>query len=172
MTNEFVAAFEQSHLHPQEVNVAGKLSADKMLVGALDSACNRTCTGTEWLNNYLRCLRDAPEEVRGLVKSHKEYETFKFGNGGTQVSVARWRLPMQLDGSIICFWTSLVPVPSLGLLLGRDFLEAIGADMHFAHRTLRCEHLTGKPIALKQLAAGHFLLPLVPIWFVFEEQFT
>ena len=162
MTNEFVAAFEQSHLHPQEVNVAGKLSADKMLVGALDSACNRTCTGTEWLNNYLRCLRDAPEEVRGLVKSHKEYETFKFGNGGTQVSVARWRLPMQLDGSIICFWTSLVPVPSLGLLLGRDFLEAIGADMHFAHRTLRCEHLTGKPISLKQLAAGHFLLPLVP----------
>ncbi|CAK9054047.1 Teneurin-3, partial [Durusdinium trenchii] len=162
MTNEFVAAFEQSHLHPQEVNVAGKLSADKMLVGALDSACNRTCTGTEWLNNYLRCLRDAPEEVRGLVKSHKEYETFKFGNGGTQVSVARWRLPMQLDGSIICFWTALVPVPSLGLLLGRDFLEAIGADMHFAHRTLRCEHLTGKPISLKQLAAGHFLLPLVP----------
>ncbi|CAK8990108.1 unnamed protein product [Durusdinium trenchii] len=144
-------------LRQSGVNVAGKLSADKMLVGALDSACNRTCTGTEWLNNYLRCLRDAPEEVRGLVKSHKEYETFKFGNGGTQVSVARWRLPMQLDGSIICFWTSLVPVPSLGLLLGRDFLEAIGADMHFAHRTLRCEHLTGKPIALKQLAAGNLL---------------
>ncbi|CAK9097696.1 Fucoxanthin-chlorophyll a-c binding protein F [Durusdinium trenchii] len=109
-------------LRQSGVNVAGKLSADKMLVGALDSACNRTCTGTEWLNNYLRCLRDAPEEVRGLVKSHKEYETFKFGNG-------------------------------------RDFLEAIGADMHFAHRTLRCEHLTGKPIALKQLAAGASMEP-------------
>ena len=76
-------------LHPQEVNVAGKLSADKMLVGALDSARDRTCTGTEWLNNHLRCLRDAPEAVRGLVKSHKEYETFKFGNGGTQVMYVR-----------------------------------------------------------------------------------
>lgn len=162
MSNEFLAAFEQSHLHPQEVNVAGKLAADKMLVGALDSACNRTCTGTEWLNTYLRCLRTAPQHVRDLVKSHKEYETFKFGNGGTQVSVARWRLPMQLDGSVVCFWTSLVPVPSLGLLLGRDFLEAIGADMHFAHRTLRCETITGKPIPLKQLAAGRFLLPLAP----------
>ena len=76
-------------LHPQEVNVAGKLSADKMLVGALDSARDRTCTGTEWLNNHLRRLRDAPEAVRGLVKSHKEYETFKFGNGGTQVMYVR-----------------------------------------------------------------------------------
>ncbi|CAK9032022.1 Integrase catalytic domain-containing protein [Durusdinium trenchii] len=85
-------------------------------------------------------------------------------DGGHEV-LAVGAFPMTnefLDGSIICFWTSLVPVPSLGLLLGRDFLEAIGADMHFAHRTLRCEHLTGKPISLKQLAAGHFLLPLVP----------
>jgi len=56
----------------------------------------------------------------------------------------------------------LVDVPSLGLLLGRDFLEAVGADISFLRHELRCERLDGQPIAFKQLSAGHDLLPLVP----------
>ena len=53
-------------------------------------------------------------------------------------------------------------MPSLGLLPGRDFLEAVGADISFLRRELRCERLDGQPIAFKQLSAGHDLLPLVP----------
>ena len=47
-------------------------------------------------------------------------------------------------------------------MLGRDFLEAVGADISFLRRELRCERLDGQPIALKQLSAGHYQLPLVP----------
>lgn len=158
-----VAALEASHNQPKEVNLASiGLTADKRLVGALDSACNRTCTGPEWLQGYLKSLQTAPESIKNLVISKPEQETFRFGNGGTKVSLERWRLPTVIGGQVVCFWTSLVPVPSLGLLLGRDFLEAVGADISFMRRELRCERLDGLPIALKQLSAGHYLLPLAP----------
>ena len=52
------------------------------------------------------------------------------------------------QGQVASFWTSLVDVPSLGLLLGRDFLEAVGADISFLRHELRCERLDGQPIAL------------------------
>ena len=148
----------------KEVNalVSAKLACDKRLVGALDSACNRTCTGPEWLSGFLDGLKQAPQEIQDLVISRPERETFRFGNGGTQVSVERWRLPAVVGGTLICFWTSVVPVPSLGLLLGRDFLEAVGADMSFSRRTLKCESLNMVPIALPQLTAGHYLLHLLP----------
>ena len=132
-------------------------------MGALDSACNRTCTGSDWLHSFLTVLRaTAPKEVVDLVRSEPEHETFRFGNGGTQVSNERWRLPTVVGGGIICFWTSVVPVASLGLLLGRDFLEAVGAVMDFSRRALRCDHLDGIETPLNQLAAGHYALRLLP----------
>ena len=163
LSASLAAAVEESHEKPKEVCLASLgLTADKRLVGALDSACNRTCTGPEWLNGYLKSLQNAPEAIKSLVKTRQERETFRFGNGGTKVSLERWRLPTVIGGQVLCFWTSLVQVPSLGLLLGRDFLEAVGGDLSFLRRELRCERLDGKPIPLKQLTAGHYLLPLVP----------
>jgi hypothetical protein len=92
-------------------------------------------------------LQNAPEEIQSLLRSKPEHETFRFGNGGTKVSLERWRLPTVIGGQVASFWTSLVDVPSLGLLLGRDFLEAVGADISFLRRELQCERLDGQPIA-------------------------
>ena len=147
----------------KEINVVdSSLARDKMLVGALDTACNRTCTGTSWLQSYLKCLDEAPTYVRKLVCRVNEHEVFRFGNGGTQVSYDRWRLPAVIDGTLVCFWTSLVAVPSLGLLLGRDFMDALGTVMHFSKRMVRFEMIGPSHLPLRQLAAGHFMLPLQP----------
>ena len=152
-----------AHLPVQEVqSVSSGLSADKLLVGALDSACNRTVTGPEWLHSFLQGLESAPKEYRDLVTCKKEFETFRFGDGGTQVSTDRWRLPTIIGGTLVCFWTSVVPVPSLGLLLGRDFLESVGAILSFSRKAIKFEHLNSTAIPLKQLAAGHYLLRLLP----------
>ena len=148
---------------PKEINeVAVNLAKDKRLVGALDTACNRTCTGTGWLRSYLDHLALAPPHVRKLVEKVEEKEVFRFGNGGTQISHERWKLPAVIDGTLVCFWTSLVPVPSLGLLLGRDFLDALGTVMHFSKRLVRFEKIGQQCIPLRQLTAGHFMLPLPP----------
>ena len=111
-------------------------------IGALDSACNRTCAGPRWLENYLQLINTfAPEQVRGMVQSVSEREAFKFGNSGVTPSYERWRLPGVLCGRLFAFWVSIVPVPSLGLLMGRDWMEAVGAVIDFERKFLECRRL-------------------------------
>ena len=152
------------HVPPgREVNaVHVGLAQDKRLVGALDSACNRTVTGPQWLNTFIQALQTAPSDVQALVQCTPENETFRFGDGGTQVSRERWRLPMMIGNNLVCFNVSIVPVPSLGLLLGRDFLETLGATISFSKRVIKFDYIDSTAIPLKQLAAGHYLLPLLP----------
>ena len=69
---------------------------------------------------------------------------------------------MVVGQTLILFWTSVVNVPSLGLLLGRDFLTGVGGVLSFTQRLLRCDHLGSTMVPLRQMAAGHFLLELIP----------
>ena len=155
-------ALEQSSTKREIYAVSTGLAQDKRLVGALDSACNRTVTGPQWLQTFLHALHDAPQDVRDLISKTDETETFKFGDGGTQVSHERWRLPMMIADVLVCFNVSIVPVPSLGLLLGRDFLETLGATMDFSRKIIKFDFIGSAAIHLKQLTAGHYLLPLLP----------
>ena len=62
---------------------AQESNEDVLMVGALDSACNRTCCGTQRLGGYLRQIhRLAPSIVSSLIESEDEQERLKFGNGG------------------------------------------------------------------------------------------
>ena len=138
------------------------LPPDKELVGALDSACNRTCAGPDWLRGYLQALKEAPNSIQDLVKMESENENFRFGNNGVVPSLQRWRLPALVGKSIVLFWVSIVPINTLGCLVGRDFLEAVGAVLDFARRTLTCTHIASGLLQLQQMVAGHFMLELLP----------
>ena len=148
--------------HEVAAAIVPSLANDKMMVGALDSACNRTCSGNVWLQHYLAALKHAPKCLRDLHATVQEDELFRFGNGGTQRSQVRHRLPMVVGDYLVLTWVSVVEVPSLGLLLGRDFLDSIGAVISFSKRQMRADHLDGKIINLKQLTAGHFAPQLIP----------
>ena len=59
----FEEALESSK---QEDKPVPGLSRDKVLMGALDSACNRTCAGEVWIQHFLltpesKCLAAAPK---------------------------------------------------------------------------------------------------------------
>ena len=148
--------------HEVHVGQLASLSLDKRLMGALDSACNRTCCGSAWVEHYLAALQSAPEAIQQLVSRSQEQETFKFGDGGTQKSSVRIRLPMVVGTDLVLTWVSIIPVGSLGLLLGRDWLDGVGCVLSFSKRVMRADHLSGHHIPLKQLAAGHFALRLIP----------
>ena len=150
------------YAHEANAAQAPTLSLDKRLAGALDSACNRTCSGSVWLAHYLESLEKAPQRIRNLVKSSPENEVFRFGNGGCKTSYVRYRIPMMLGQSLLVVWVSVVDVPSLGLLLGRDFLDAIGAVLSFSRKMLRADLLDGSLVKLQQISAGHFALRLAP----------
>ena len=139
------------------------LPQDKQLVGALDSACNRTCAGQVWVNNYLDALRQfAPPFVQALILCEDESENFRFGNNGVVPSIQRRRLPAMIGETLVLIWVSLVPIGTLGCLIGRDFLEAIGAMIDFTKRTLVCSTIASKTLNLRQMAAGHFVLEMLP----------
>jgi len=79
-----------------DVNVtsAQALSEDKFHVGALDSACNRTCCGPVWMDSYLTSTQRMHLLVfnSSLVSSvEEEEERFKFGNCGLVTSAKCWR---------------------------------------------------------------------------------
>ena len=133
------------------------LARDKVLVGALDSACSRTCAGETWLKHYLHTLSTAPDHIRSLICTAQEGELFRFGNGGAQRSGVRYRLPIMIGSNLVTVWVSVVRV-----LLGRDFLDAVGAVVSFTKQKLRPDFLDGKLISLAQVSAGHFALHLVP----------
>ena len=143
---------------------AQALADEKQLVGALDSACNRTCCGQLWLDRFLEQLRvSAPQEVQDLVQEVDQFEKFKFGNGGVVPSSKRWRIPICLSNSeVLLLWISVVPIGSLGCLLGRDFLDALGTVLNFGDRTVEFRCLRLGRLKLGQLTAGHFMLSLMP----------
>jgi hypothetical protein len=60
---------------------------------------------------------------------------------------------MMIGSSLLTVWVSVVDVPSLGLLLGRDFLDAIGAVLSFSRKMLRADLLDGSLVPLRQIAA-------------------
>ena len=125
-------------------------------MGALDSACNRTCAGETWVRNYIEELRaKAPPEIQALLESQPEAESFRFGNGGTLPSGLRHRLPAVMAGRVVCFWVSAVPVESLGLLIGRDLLDSFQGVLDFSARTLTFGIFDSWVQPLNKLTAGH-----------------
>eukprot|EP00439_Symbiodinium_sp_Y106_P055800 s3627_g7.t2 len=111
---------------PNEVHSV--LSVDKRLVGALDSACNRTVCGQHWLDGYLSELRASRswEAVQHLVTTEQEKEKFKFGNDGVKASHTRadcrclWEVPVCSLGPVLCrltlwacFWGETSSRPSV-----------------------------------------------------------
>jgi len=139
-----------------------ELSSDKKLVGALDSACRRTCSGEVCTNHYINSLSNAPQSIQNLIISSPEKEVFRFGNGGCKTSFKRYRVPMMIGDVLLCVWVSVVDVPSLGLLLGRDFLDSIGAVVSFARKMMRAGLLNTPMVKLRQIAASRFALRLAP----------
>ena len=161
----FATAPSREHSTLASVSTLQVLADDKHLVGALDSACNRTCAGPQWLDGYMLELRRmSPSWIVDLIESHDEQENFRFGNGGLVTSSRRWRVPALVSGKLILIWISVVPVGTLGCLLGRDFLDAVGGVLDFAAKTLQCTFLSAEvpPQRLNQMSAGHFILPLIP----------
>lgn len=88
----------------------GILEGDKEYVAAVDTACNKTCAGEQWIRLMRDCLKRAPHYIQALVDEQPTTDFFKFGNGGVLTSQLRVRLPVCLMGharssaSIVDHW--------------------------------------------------------------------
>ena len=139
------------------------LSSDKLYLAALDSACNRSCAGSSWVQHAEEASLHAPPYIRSLVKKEPESERFRFGNGGVLRSSERIRLPFLIAGRVVLLWVSNVPCPSLGCLVGKDALDALGALHDFLSNRVQFQLLAPDHwVRLSRMNAGHSSISFLP----------
>ena len=111
----------------------------------------------------MSALQHPPSYVRALIHSVPEQERFGFGNGGQLLSEERVRLPFLIAGKIVLVWISAVPGASLGLLLGTDVLDTLGAVHDFLGNRIQFQLLSPDHwVRLEHLRAGHSSIPCLP----------
>ena len=98
------------------------------------------------------------------MEKTEESERFRFGNGGILISRTRVRLPVLLLGRVVLVWINEIPCDSLGCLLGKDFMEALGTVIDFLGKKMLLKLLDDeKWIKLQKMKAGHFAVNLLPM---------
>ena len=98
------------------------------------------------------------------MKKVPEDEQFRFGNGGCLGSSERYRIPIKIENSVVLIWLSVVQCGSLGCLLGKDWLEALGAVLDFTGKRMQLKFLfPDRWIRLSKMRVGHFALNLLPV---------
>ena len=111
----------------------------------------------------MSALQHPPSYVRALIHSVPEQKRFGFGNGGQLLSKERVRLPFLIAGKIVLVWISAVPCASLGLLLGTDVLDTLGAVHDFLGNRIQLQFLSPDHwVRLEHLRAGHSSIPCLP----------
>ncbi|CAE7634513.1 agaA [Symbiodinium necroappetens] len=140
-------AFEMSVVCA-EVNVAANTAnvADKAVVGALDSACNRTCAGDAWIQEYISLLADAPAQV--LIQTADAKDVFDKGTATRALLAPRNRLPLRWLGFVRCFD---VPTPCY---VGRRGIWSIEYSPTFVKQVSK-----GKRAVVPKVAEGPRLAP-------------
>ena len=69
---------------------------DLAFKGIWDSGCRRTVAGSWWIQNYVQEV-----EARGYTVGYeKDDAVFRFGNQGTLPALRKWKLPVQLYGTL------------------------------------------------------------------------
>ena len=139
------------------------LDYDKLYQAAMDSACNRSCAGREWIKTMLDALKFVAAWIQRLVSKVEETERFRFGNGGTLVSTVRHRIPVVLMNKVVLVWISEIPCDTLGCLLGKDFMESLGSVVDFLNKRMIIQLLDDQRwLPLHRMKAGHFSVNLLP----------
>ena len=104
------------------------------LKGVVDTACVISVMGDVWWEAYLEVLTEIG--IEHLVEREEIQEKFRFGDGGTLMSYEAFRFPAVVAGMPVMVRACVVKSEKLSLLLGRDFLEAVGASIDVARKKL------------------------------------
>ena len=123
----------------------------------IDTACKFSVAGNAWYADYKAIL-----ESHGLgdeIEETPELERYRFGNGGVLESRLRACVPVVLCGRPLRVCFSIVESSRLTLLLGRDILEELQANLDMRRGLLRIGSGTSQLVDSK---AGHFAVELRP----------
>ena len=123
----------------------------------MDTECRYSVAGERWYRDYLELCKQSG--LQAYCEEQPEHEVYRFGNATKCSSSIRATVPCYIAGPrMISF--SVIPVPSLGLLLGDDFFEEIGGTLDLSKNQFRPRGCSS--IELGRSTRGHRSIDLRP----------
>ena len=124
--------------------------------GVLDSGCGKTIVGRETLRSFEDLWKAHNVKVPAWLP---ERNTFRFGNGQTELSQFKVPMPVQLAGKKGVIMASIVR-GSAPLLISRNALQALHANIDFFNNEIAL-FPEQKRVPLKCNEAGQYVLPVL-----------
>ena len=103
----------------------------------VDTGCQRTCCGKDWLDAHLRLLQEQHGLLPKMVSQHDE---FHFGKGEPSISSGKAYLPSAISGVPLLLDTSVLE-DRAPFLASNSLLTQLGAVMNLVDDTVYFERL-------------------------------
>ena len=120
---------EKSQLSNQTMQ---RFTGENFGLAVLDTGCNVTVCGEEWLDRYLESL---DEEEKRTVRHENSSTSFKFGDNEPSISSVKYNLPATVCNKDIRISTEVVK-DKIPLLISKKTMEKSKMVMDFGNHTL------------------------------------
>ena len=98
----------------------------------VDTGCQRTCCGKDWLDAHLRLLQEQHGLLPKMVSQHDE---FQFKKGEPSISTDKVYLSSAISGVPLLLRTSVLE-DRVPFLASNSLLTQLGAVMNLVHDTV------------------------------------
>ena len=133
-----------------------QFTGDNFCLAVLDSGCNTTVCGREWLNVYLESL---DEDDKTKVRKIESKARFKFGDNNPTVSLEKYFLPALVCNKKITIATQVVK-DNIPLLISKRSMTDAKMILNFGENTVTAFGYTQKLLFTE---SGHCSIPLKKI---------
>ena len=149
---EHVTLFQKGNTKYSEDSM-NKLTGDNLCLAVLDSGCNITVCGKDWLKVYLESLS---EKDMKKVKVEESCTTFKFGDNKPTVSYQKYHLPATVCNKEVNILTEVVE-DNIPLLISKKSMVDAKMILDFGENTVTAFGHTQKLLCSP---SGHTSIPL------------
>ena len=150
---EEVALFQNTPKADYSVNKMNKFTSDNFGLAVLDTGCNVTVCGREWLKAFLESLN---EEDAACVRSEQSSMYFRFGDNEPTLSNERYTLPATVCNKEVKIITEVVE-DRIPLLISKRTMETAKMVVDFGDYTVTAFGYTQKMIRTE---SGHCSITL------------
>ena len=130
-----------------------KLVKEASGAALIDSGCSRTVCGKSWMKDYTESLSDYD---RSCIKEQNSNVSFTFGDGNSEKSIKKVKIPCYIGGKRCTIETDVVNC-NIPLLLSKPAMKKAKMSLNFENDTALFGDLT---ISLRCSFSGHYLLPI------------
>ena len=150
---EKVALFQKSETPKYDQSTMEKFTSQNFCRAVLDTGCNTTVCGKDWLNVYLDSLTN---EQKRTVEIEDSNVSFKFGDNSPTISSKRYKIPAVVCNKEI-FVIAEVVNDTIPLLISKKSMSKAKMIIDLGDNTVTAFGYTQK---LLKTESGHCSIPL------------